>query len=185
MPDDMLQPLAHPVWLALGLVLTSYWLEDVAIAAGVATAVQGHLSWGAAFGAVVLGIASGDVFLYGLGMGARHVGWLRRKFLDTQQTEQWRTQLISQLPSAVLLARVIPGLRFVTYSACGFVRVSLPVFFAWVMLAVVTWTAGLFALSALGGQALSQALGVSPTWAVVMPMAALALVSAIWHRSHA
>ena len=109
--------------------------------------------------------------------------WLRRRLLNPRQSEQWRERLDADLLSAVLLARVIPGLRFVTYSACGFVQVALPAFCVGVMLAVITWTAGLFALCALSGQALADTLGVSPTWAALVPVAVLALSSMIWRKS--
>ena len=52
-----------------------------------------------------------------------------------------------------LLARVIPGLRLLTYTACGFVRVPLLPFTAWVLLAVALWTPLLVGLSALFGEA--------------------------------
>jgi membrane protein DedA with SNARE-associated domain len=183
MQDEALHQLTYPWLIALSLVLTSYWLEDVAIAAAVASATQGHLSWAAAYGAVVLGIASGDILLYALGSSARRMKWLRRRLLNPRQSEQWRERLDADLLSAVLLARVIPGLRFVTYSACGFVQVALPAFCVGVLLAVITWTAGLFALSALSGQALADTLGVSPTWAALVPVAVLALSSMIWRRT--
>jgi membrane protein DedA with SNARE-associated domain len=182
MPDEMLRQLANPWLIALGLILTSYWLEDVAIAAGVASATQGNLSWAAAFGAVVVGIASGDVLLYLLGTAAQRVGWLQRRLLKHGSAQTWHKQLDTQLLSALLLARVIPGLRFVTYSACGFLSVSLPLFCTWILLAVLIWTAGLFALSAFGGQALADSLGIPLVMAVVVPIALLAVGSAVWRK---
>ena len=77
--------------------------------------------------------------------------------------------------SAVLLARVIPGLRLVTYTACGFLRVPLLPFTAWVLLAVTLWTFGLYGLSAAIGQALSQRLGLPPAVAVALPIVLLAV----------
>jgi membrane protein DedA with SNARE-associated domain len=74
----------------------------------------------------------------------------------------------------VLLARVIPGLRLVTYTTCGFVRVPLLPFSAWVVVAVALWTGGLYGLSVAIGHALAQTLGVPPALAVALPILVLA-----------
>lgn len=184
MQDETLQQLSSPWLIALGLVLTSYWLEDLAIAAGVVSATQGHLGWMVAFGAVVVGIASGDLLLYALGWSAHRINWVRQRLWRPEQVGRWRDRLSAQLLSAVLLARVIPGLRFVTYTACGFLQVSLPAFCTWVVVAVVTWTAGLFAISALSGQALASALGIAPAWAAALPIGVLAMCSMLWRKLH-
>ena len=83
----------------------------------------------------------------------------------------------------MLLARVIPGLRLATYSACGFVRVPLLPFTAWVLVAVTSWTAGLYAVSVALGQVLAHTLGVPPAVAVALPIVALAVVVPLLHKS--
>jgi membrane protein DedA with SNARE-associated domain len=88
------------------------------------------------------------------------------------------------LGSAVLLARVIPGLRLTTYTASGFVRVPFMPFAAWVLLAVLLWTVGLYVLSAAIGQALAQALGLPAPVAVALPIVVLALAVPVWRRWH-
>ncbi|MBK6386203.1 MAG: hypothetical protein IPF71_05015 [Rhodoferax sp.] len=55
-----------------------------------------------------------------------------------------REQLQQRLFSAVLLARVIPGLRLVTYTASGFLRIPLLPFAGWVIFAVTLWTIDFF-----------------------------------------
>ena len=157
------------------LALTTLLLEDVAIAAGVAIATQGAISWELAFAAVAGGIAAGDLGLYTVGMAANRVPLLRRKFIDGRSP--WAgEQLQQRLPSAVLLARVIPGLRLVTYTACGFLRITLLPFLAWVLLAVALWTAGLFWLSSVLGAAISETLHIPAPLAVALPIIALALL---------
>ena len=163
-----------PVWIiAMALALTTLLLEDLAIAAGVALATQGMISWELSLLAVGGGIALGDVGLYAAGLGARRIGWLRRRFIG-QRTEWAREKLLVSLPSAILLARVIPGLRLVTYTACGFLRVPLLPFCLWVLLAVLAWTAGLYALGAALGSALAHAVGLPPPVAVALPILVLA-----------
>jgi len=165
--------MAAPAVVALVLALTTLLLEDVAIAAGVALATQGLISWELSLAAVAGGIALGDLGLYALGGAARRVPGLHRRFVGDKSS--WaRQQLQRRLPSAVLLARVVPGLRLATYTACGFVRVPFAPFTAWVLLAVALWTAGLYALSAAIGAALAKHLGLPPALAVALPILALA-----------
>jgi membrane protein DedA with SNARE-associated domain len=173
--------MATPAVIALVLALTTLLLEDLAIAAGVALAAQGVISWQLSMAAVAAGIAIGDLGLYALGLGATRMGWLRRRY-GGQRSEWAREKLTQQLGSAVLLARVIPGLRLATYTASGFVRVPLLPFIAWVTLAVTLWTAGLYALSAAVGHALAQALGLPLPVAVALPVVALAAAFPLLRR---
>lgn len=172
--EAALAGMAAPWFIATALALTTLLLEDLAIAAGVVVAVQGSLSWGASFAAVAGGIAAGDLGLYALGLAATRLPWLQRRFLPARSA--WaREQLVARLPSAVLLARVIPGLRLLTYTACGFLRVPLLPFCAWVALAVTLWTAGLFWISAALGEAIARRWGIPPPLAVALPIIALAM----------
>ena len=174
-----LSGMATPGVIALVLALTTLLLEDLAIAAGVALATQGLISWSLSLAAVGGGIALGDLGLYALGLGATRLPWLRRRYVGDKSL--WaREQIASRLATAVLLARVIPGLRLATYTACGFVRVPFWRFTAWVLLAVSLWTLGLYALSAAIGQALAQQLGLPPALAVALPILVLALAVPLW-----
>jgi membrane protein DedA with SNARE-associated domain len=165
--------MAAPAIIAGVLALTTLLLEDLAIAAGVALATQGVISWELSLAAVGGGIALGDLGLYAMGLGATRVPWLRKRYVGAKST--WaRAQIVRRLPSAVLLARVVPGLRLATYTACGFVRVPIVPFTAWVILAVTLWTVGLYGLSAAIGQALASHLGLPPPLAVAIPILVLA-----------
>ena len=166
--------MASPGVIALVLALTTLLLEDLAIAAGVALATQGLISWQLSLAAVGGGIAVGDLGLYALGLGATRVPWLKRRYIG--EKSNWaREQIVRRLGPAVLLARVIPGLRLATYTACGFVAVPLLPFTAWVLLAVALWTLGLYGVSAAVGHALAERLGLPPAIAVALPIIALAI----------
>ncbi len=174
--------MASPAVIAIVLALTTLLLEDLAIAAGVALATQGLISWELSLAAVGGGIAVGDLGLYALGYGATRVPWLRRRYVGDKSL--WaREQLVRRLPSAVLLARVIPGLRLATYTACGFVRVPLLPFTAWVIAAVSLWTLGLYGLSAAIGHALADRFGIPPAVAVALPIVLLALAVPLWRSA--
>lgn len=171
----VLSGMGTPGVIAVVLALTTLLVEDLAIAAGVALATQGAISWGVSLGAVGGGIAVGDLGLYGLGMAATRVPWLRRRYVGAKS--DWaREQIKRRLGSAVLVARVVPGLRLLTYTTCGFVRIPLLPFTVWVLVAVSLWTVGLYALSVAIGQTLARTLGVPPAVAVALPILALALV---------
>ena len=171
-------------WLLLpSLVLITFLLEDVAIAAGVALALNGTVSWEAAFAAVAGGIALGDIGLYGMGRLAVRIPALGRR-LDDAPVQRARLALEKRLTAAVLVARVVPGLRFATYTAAGLLGVSFARFATLVCAAVTVWTAGLFWLATVWGQTLGDALqrvtGLDPAMAVVLavlPLAVLAIVT--------
>lgn len=170
----VLAGMAQPWVIAITLAATTLLLEDLAIAAGVALAAQGAISWELSLFAVGGGIAAGDVGLYWLGMAARRLPWLQHRYVQ-DRAGMLRARLARGLASAVLIARVIPGLRLATYVACGFVRVPLAVFCGWVVLAVAIWTLGLYGLSLAIGHALAQSLGLPVPIAVALPLVALAL----------
>ncbi|CAN5885216.1 hypothetical protein BH11PSE8_BH11PSE8_19050 [soil metagenome] len=179
--ESVLAGMAEPWLIAIVLALTTLLLEDLAIAAGVALATQGAISWTLSLVAVGGGIAAGDIGLYALGLAANRVPWVHRRFVGDRAV--WaREQLVTRLPSAVLLARVIPGLRLVTYTACGFVRVPLLRFSAWVLLAVALWTLGLYTASVAVGSALAEHLGVPAPVAVALPILALAIAVPLFRQ---
>lgn len=170
---------AMPAMIAIALALTTLLLEDLAIAAGVALAAQGAISWELSFAAVAGGIAIGDLGLYALGLGALHIPALRR-FAQAERALLLRERIDRNLGSAVLLARVIPGLRLLTYTACGWLRVPLLPFTGWVAMAVLAWTLGLYLLSHAVGHAITEALGLPLPVAVALPVVAFALALPIW-----
>jgi membrane protein DedA with SNARE-associated domain len=178
----LLDGMGSPGAIALALALTTLLLEDLAIAAGVALATQGAISWTLSLGAVGGGIAAGDVGLYALGLAATRVPALKKRFVGAA-SERARSHIERRLPSAVLLARVIPGLRLGMYSACGFVRVPLLPFTVWVAVAVTLWTAGLYAVSVALGQTLAHTLGLPPAVAVALPIVALAAIAPLLRKT--
>lgn len=178
----VLAGMAQPWVICVVLVLVTFLLEDVAIAAGAALATQGSLSWPLAFAAIAGGIALGDLGLYGLGRAARRLPFLRRRF-GAGADSRLRAGLQRQMGSAVLVARVVPGLRLVTYTACGLFQLPLGPFCAWVAVAVAAWTAGLLWLSVVVGSALAAVLGIPAPVAVAIPVVALALLLAVLHKN--
>lgn len=150
--DYVHQPHSAPA-LVVALILISFVFEDVAIGAGAALIASGMLSPLAAFLALALGISIGDLGLYGLGAGARQFSWLKR-FAMHKRAHWLRGHMERRLVSAIMLARVVPGLRFATYSGAGFVGAPFSRFASVVVFLVLLWTA---ALLFAGSAALSWA----------------------------
>jgi membrane protein DedA with SNARE-associated domain len=183
--EAALSGMATPAVVAVALALTTLLLEDLAIAAGAALATQGLISWELAFAAVAGGIAVGDWGLYALGAAARRVRWLRRRYIG-ERSVRLSSALSQRLFSAVMLARVIPGLRLLTYTACGFLQAPLLAFLLWVLLAVSLWTAGLFVVASAIGQQLALLWHIPAPLAVALPIVALAAALPLWRwlRGH-
>lgn len=159
--------LADPLALALGLALLTLLLEDAAIAAGIALALAGSLSWTVAGGAVAGGIAAGDLMLYGMGAAALRVPALARRVEAAPRADRARELLHRNLTLAVAVARVVPGLRLAVYTAAGALSLPFSRFAALVALAVAAWTGALFALGAGLGAVLAPLLGL-PGWALAL-----------------
>jgi len=177
-----LNGMGEPWFMALALILTTFLFEDIAIAAGVSLATQGALTWSESFIAVAFGIAIGDLLLYGVGVLARRVPWLEKRYIKSDSSTALAGRLHNHLFSAVLLARVIPGLRLLSYTACGFTRAPLTPFTLFVCLAVVLWTGGLFCLSAAAGDALAAFLGIPTSIAVTLPILLFAVAIPLLNR---
>jgi membrane protein DedA with SNARE-associated domain len=175
--------LSAPGAIALALALGTLLLEDLAIAAGVALATQGLISWQLSLLAVGGGIALGDLGLYALGRAAHRLPALQRRPAHAL-SQRLRELLTRRLPAAVLLARVVPGLRLPAYTACGFLRVPPAPFTAWVLASVALWTLALYALGIALGPALSQRLGLPPALAVAVPIFVLVLALTVLHARH-
>jgi membrane protein DedA with SNARE-associated domain len=176
-------------WILLpALVLTTFLLEDVAIAAGVALVLNGTLGMVPAFAAVAGGIALGDLGLFGLGSLAGRVPALNR-WLNSRRTSddgddggrlgRARALLDGHLAVAVLVARAVPGLRFVTYTASGLLGIPFARFTWLVLAAVGVWTAGLFWLGLSLGEVLERWFGITPVGAITVTVILLALLPAL------
>lgn len=131
---------AGPTAMMLGLVGVTLLLEEVAVALGAGLILSGALSPAQAFVALSFGIAVGDLGLYGLGNLARRIKALRHR-LGIERAERWRGALHRRIVPAVLLARMVPGLRLPTYSGAGFLNVPFNAFAPAVLLSVLPWTA--------------------------------------------
>jgi len=174
----------HPLYLMGGLVLLTFLFEDVALAAGVSLSTMGSLLWSESFLAVWFGIALGDLLLYGAGYFSGKIPFLKQHFVDKLPTSS-KLESHRHLAIAIFIARVTPGLRFITYVYMGLKRINLPRFSSLVMLATLIWTASLFLAGIYLGSFIADTLHIPQAIAVALPLMLLALMTAVlpWLRS--
>ncbi|KXF82469.1 DedA family protein [Enterovibrio coralii] len=135
-----------PVTLFFAVILLSYLLEDLAIVSASVAAAHGVMSVPLALLAIFVGIASGDVGLYALGMWARRWRALRGLLLTKRSVRFIRRKLRSHAFGNLFLIRFIPGLRFVGFCLSGFFRIPLQTFLLSVLCATALWTGVVFTL---------------------------------------
>lgn len=120
--------------LLFGLALLTLLHEDVAIAAGASLISVGTLNIGLAAFALMGGIVVGDLIIYCLGLLSLRVTWLRRR-TEGPLLERCRTGLQKNLLPALVTCRLIPGVLFPTYFACGAMKVP---FLRFILITLVT-----------------------------------------------
>lgn len=131
---------------AFSVIIGTFILEDVTTVL-VAIASQDHeISITLALVSLYIGIAVGDMGLYGLGWaGAK---WPRiKRFLtlpSQEKTKKWFGQNVIKI---VGISRFVPGARLPLYTACGFYHAPFTPFALTAVLATLVWTSLLFTLS--------------------------------------
>ena len=113
-------------WLAQ---LFSLWVlplahEDLAIILGAYIVVNNIMPAGLVVLCIYGGMVASDFALYGIGAGARHVPWLTRLAVD-DRVRGFGDTLKRNLFGIVALCRVVPGVVFIAFVACGWTRVPL------------------------------------------------------------
>ncbi len=172
--------MVEPWVIALGLAALTLLLEDAAIAAGILLAGDGTIGWPLAFAAVAGGIAVGDLLLYLLGAAARRLPLVRRRLVGAGGAGKVRRLLDGNVTTAVLIARVVPGLRVVIYTTFGLLGLPFAPFALLVSTAVAVWTGALFWLGSVGA-AIAQDWG-APAWPAAVALFALLSLAPILAR---
>ncbi|QHI95663.1 hypothetical protein GT348_04750 [Aristophania vespae] len=151
---------SQSAWVkALSIIIGTFILEDVATVL-TAIATQAHeISIILGLVSLYIGIAVGDVGLYGLGWaGAK---WPRvKRFLtlpSQKQTQKWFDKNVIKI---VGISRFVPGARLPLYTACGFYHAPFWLFTVTAVFATLIWTSFLFYLSLhIGGWLLAHKSG--------------------------
>jgi membrane protein DedA with SNARE-associated domain len=149
---------AHPVVQSAAIIGSTFILEDATTVLVGMLAASGVVSPLLALVALWIGIAAGDLGLYGLGRLAVTHRWARR-YAATRRAERLRLWLGPRLGSTVFAVRFLPGLRFAVYTGCGFLRLSFARFAAAVAIATFFWTTLLFGLAYAFGDWAATVIG--------------------------
>ncbi len=106
------------------LLVLPFAHEDLAIIAGAYIVVNNLMPTSLVALSIYGGIVASDFALYGIGAGARRLPWLHRFAID-DRIRKFGDALKRNLFSLVLICRLVPGVVFVAFIACGWARVSL------------------------------------------------------------
>jgi len=112
-------------WFAkcTGLFFETFIQEDVAIVTGGLLVVKKELPLFLVAISLFTGILTGDAIIYGIGRAARNIPWIYNK-LVTNSVQNAKKNLEKNLVASIAVVRLLPGLLFPTYVACGLIGVS-------------------------------------------------------------
>jgi membrane protein DedA with SNARE-associated domain len=106
------------------LLVLPFAHEDLAIILGGYIIVNDLMPVGLVAVSIYCGMVGSDFALYGIGAAARRLPWLSRFAVD-ERVIRFGGTLKRNVFGLVALCRVVPGVVFVAFVACGWTRVSL------------------------------------------------------------
>lgn len=124
------------------------------------------------------GMVASDFALYGVGAAARHLPWLSRFAVDSR-VRRFSATLQRNVFGVVALCRVVPGIVFVAFVACGWARVSLWRFTAASLIVSALYLPLMLYLVIVFGDALDNHVGL---WAWPVLFVAIAASSFVRKR---
>ncbi|BAT19617.1 MULTISPECIES: DedA family protein [Asaia] len=140
--------IAGAAWWSKGLavIIGTFILEDATTMIAAMAVDDGRLSVALALVSLYIGVAVGDLGLYGLGaVGAK---WPpARRWLTMPRHDKGRSWFHRNVVRTVVISRFIPGARLPLYTACGFFRAPFGAFAASAVVATLIWTSLLFSVS--------------------------------------
>ena len=154
----------------LSLIALPFAHEDLAIVLGAYIVVNDLMPAGLVIASIYSGMVVSDFALYGIGAGARRVPWLKRLAID-DRVQRFADVLKRNIFVIVALCRLVPGVVFVAFVACGWVRVSLTRFTIASLLLSAIYLPVMLYLVIVFGDALDNHLGL---WAWPLLLIALA-----------
>ncbi|PWT92737.1 MAG: hypothetical protein C5B56_01895 [Proteobacteria bacterium] len=161
-------------WLAqfFSLLVLPFAHEDLAIILGAYVVVNHIMPVGLVALCIYGGMVVSDFALYGMGAAARRVPSLARLVVD-DRVRDFGDVLKRNLFGLVALCRVVPGVVFIAFIACGWTRVPLARFTAASLLVSALYLPLMLCIAVFFGDALDGRMGLW-TWpllvAVVMAM---------------
>lgn len=133
--------------------------EDLAIILGGYIIANNLMPASLVVASIYGGIVASDFALYGIGAAARYVPWLSRYAVDGRVRRVSDT-LKRNVFGLVALCRVVPGVVFVAFVACGWARVSFIRFAAASLLVSALYLPLMLYLVIMFGDALDDRIGL-------------------------
>jgi len=155
------------------LLILPFAHEDLAIVLGGYIVVNDLMPVGLVAVSIYSGMVASDFALYGIGAAARYVPWLSRFAVD-ERVIRFGDTLKRNVFGLVALCRVVPGVVFVAFVACGWTRVSLARFTAASLIVSAFYLPLMLYLVIVFGDALDDHLGL---WAWPMLFVAVSASS--------
>jgi membrane protein DedA with SNARE-associated domain len=167
-------------WLAqfFSLLFLPFAHEDIAIILGAYIVVNDIMPVGLVALCIYGGMVASDFALYGIGAGARHVPWLTRLAVD-DRVRGFADALKRNLFALVALCRVVPGVVFIAFIACGWTRVPLGRFTAASLLVSALYLPLMLCIVVFFGDALDNRVGL---WTWPFLLCVLAAVGFVGRR---
>ncbi len=141
------------------LVMLPFAHEDLAIILGGYLIVNNLMPTSLVVLSLYGGIVASDFLLYGIGAAARYVPWLSRFAVDAR-VRRFGDTLHRNVFGVVALCRVVPGIVFVSFVACGWARVSLFRFAAASLIVSALYLPLMLYLVIVFGDALEDSIGI-------------------------
>jgi len=158
----------------IAIFLETFVHEDLAIMTGGVLASNGSLPVITVFLTIVAGMITGDTVIYGIGWGARKVPWIYRKVFS-EKVEKAKEKIHRNLIKTIIFVRLVPGLLFPTFTACGFTGVPFRKFILTTSLAGTIYAAAFLTILLKVGKSFVPSLG---HWAwVVVVMTELVIIT--------
>ena len=151
------------------LLVLPFAHEDLAIVLGGYIVVNDLMPVSLVALSIYGGMVASDFALYGIGAAARRLPWLSRYAVD-ERVVRFGDTLKRNIFGLVALCRVVPGVVFVAFVACGWTRVSLARFTAASLIVSAFYLPLMLYLVITFGDALDEHLGV---WAWPLLLAAI------------
>jgi membrane protein DedA with SNARE-associated domain len=147
-------------WLAqfFSLLVLPFAYEDLAIILGAYIVVNNIMPVGLVVVPIYGGMVASDFVLYGIGAGARHLPWLRRLAVD-DRVRAFADMLKRNMFGIVALCRVVPGVVFIAFVACGWTRVPLARFTAASLIVSALYLPLMLCIVIVFGDALDDRVG--------------------------
>lgn len=164
----MCEHLSNHLWLqSLLVIVGTSVLEDAARCAVCLLVATGHIGWWLALVSMTIGGMAGDIGLYLVGRYATAF-LTRQRWMDITRLEWMKIYFENHAAKTIFVARFLPGVRMISYSAAGVVCYPFGRFLFFLLLASLIQALIFLQLGTLIGEKLLPFLRQPQTRALII-----------------